>query len=248
MQTICEVRSLKTFFGQTVIHEHLDFIVKKNKITGVVGGSGSGKSVLLRKMIGLDPAQEGTISYNGKAPADLAPGTLGVLFQSGALFSSLTVLENLMLPQQEVLKTPYDQAITIAKEKLSLVNLEEQTLLKKPNELSGGMIKRVGIARALVLNPQILFLDEPTAGLDPIAANEFDELILSLSKTLNVSIIMITHDLDSLFNVCEEVAVLVDKKIIQGPLLEIISNPHPWIKTYFHGKRSERFLINKQGA
>ncbi|HLD96071.1 MAG TPA: ATP-binding cassette domain-containing protein [Alphaproteobacteria bacterium] len=239
---LCEVKGLRTSFGSHVVHENLDFFVKKNTITGLVGGSGSGKSVLLRKMIGLDPIQQGSILYDNLPPSSLAPGALGVLFQHGALFSSLCVLDNLLLPQREVLKTPYQQAEQKAKEKISLVGLEENTLSKMPSELSGGMIKRVGIARALVLDPKILFLDEPTAGLDPIAAHEFDDLILNLSKTLNVTVVMITHDLDSLFTICHEVGVLVDKKLMQGSLSDMCNHPHPWIYDYFHSPRAKRFL------
>jgi phospholipid/cholesterol/gamma-HCH transport system ATP-binding protein len=212
---------------------------------GIVGGSGSGKSVLLRTIIGLNRPAEGTIEILGKSMLDMnerdrrqIEERWGVLFQNGALFSSLTVAENIEAPLKEHTQLAPELRRELADLKIRLVGLAPEAGVKFPSELSGGMKKRAGLARALALDPEILFLDEPTAGLDPIGAAEFDELIQSLQRSLGLTVVMITHDLDSLAAICDRIAVLVDKRIKVGTLAELLRDDHPWIKAYFHGPRA----------
>ena len=244
---VIDVEGLCTGFGGRLIHDHLNLQVYLGEIIGIVGGSGSGKSVLLRTLIGLQPAKSGTIKILGQPLSvflqsrDLLPW--GVMFQNGALFSSLNLLENVETPLREHSNLPKSMIYEIAQLKLLMVGLNPEDLLKFPSEISGGMRKRAALARALALDPPILFLDEPTAGLDPISASLFDRLIVDLQKSLGLTVFMITHDLDTLQTVCDRIGVLVDQKIKTGTLNEMLNDPHPWIKSYFHGDRA-RILQN----
>lgn len=237
---LIQVHGLGTKFGKQVIHHQLNLDVYAGEVLGIVGGSGSGKSVLMRFMVGLEKPQKGKIVYH-TTPA--YPSTqIGVLFQYGALISSLTVAENIVVPLKEVANLPDELCQELALLKLEMVGLGTEAAQKTPAQLSGGMIKRVALARALALDPQILFLDEPTSGLDPISAAAFDQLIKELQKELGITVVMITHDLDSLVQICNRVAVLVDQKILIGTVAEVAKIDHPWIKNYFHGSRGERYF------
>jgi phospholipid/cholesterol/gamma-HCH transport system ATP-binding protein len=240
MRPIIEVKGLKTQFGTQVVHKNLNLTIFEGEVIAIVGGSGSGKSVLMRYMVGLNPLQAGTLTYYTTPPY---PSTqVGVLFQAGALISSLTVIENIMAPMLEVAHLSYDLAYEIACAKIERVGLSITNAQKYPSQLSGGMIKRVGLARALALDPEIVFLDEPTSGLDPIAAAGFDNLIKELQQELKITVVMITHDLDSLVAVCDRVAVLVDKHVLVGSLEEVARMDHPWIQEYFHGPRGQHLF------
>jgi phospholipid/cholesterol/gamma-HCH transport system ATP-binding protein len=248
-EAVIKVRGLVTGFGDKIIHDHLDLDVFRGEVLGVVGGSGSGKSVLMRTIIGLNRPREGSIEVFGK-PAGFAESRRmrllemrwGVLFQEGALFSSQTVAQNIQVPLREY--TAMSQALMdeIAAMKLALVGLPADTARKYPAELSGGMKKRAGLARALALDPELLFLDEPTSGLDPISANMFDELIKSLQKSLGLTVVMVTHDLDSLRAVTDRIAVLVDKKLVTGTIETLRQDKTPWIHEYFAGPRGRAAL------
>jgi phospholipid/cholesterol/gamma-HCH transport system ATP-binding protein len=242
---IISLRGIVNHFGKQVVHDGVDLDIRRGEVMGIVGGSGTGKSVLLRTIIGLNRPAEGTIQVLGKSVLDLndvqrrqIEERWGVLFQNGALFSSLTVEENIEAPLKEHTSVPARLREEIAELKIRLVGLAANAAAKYPSELSGGMKKRAGLARALALDPEILFLDEPTAGLDPIGAAEFDDLIKSLQKSLGLTVVMVTHDLDSLAAICDRIAVLVDKKIKVGTLTELQRDQHPWIKSYFHGPRA----------
>jgi phospholipid/cholesterol/gamma-HCH transport system ATP-binding protein len=245
-ETIIEVRDVVVGFGDHVVLNHIGLDVYRGEILGFVGGSGAGKSVLMRTIIGLLPKREGTIKVLG---VDLAAANdaerqaierrWGVLFQQGALFSSLTVRENLQFPIREYLKVSQRLLDELALAKLEMVGLDGSVLEKFPSELSGGMTKRVALARALALDPDIVFLDEPTSGLDPIGAGDFDSLIATLQRTLGLTVFMVTHDLDSLHTVCDRIAVLADGKVIAAGTMEtMLASEHPWLKEYFRGKRS----------
>lgn len=240
MAAIIDVKNLSTQFGKQVVHKDLNLSVTQGEVLGIVGGSGSGKSVLMRFMVGLAPPQKGQIIYN--IPGGFDQSHIGVLFQHGALLSSISVLENIMTPIREVAKLPLEIARDLAMLKIEAVGLPLETAFKSPSQLSGGMIKRAALARALALDPPILFLDEPTSGLDPISAAAFDHLIRKLQKELKITVVMITHDLDSLVQICDRIAVLVDRKVFVGPLAEVVKIDHPWIKGYFHGSRGERYF------
>ena len=240
-RTILAVSHLTTQFGKQIVHKDLSLMVYEGEVLGIVGGSGSGKSVLLKFMIGLVPPQRGKITYYTNPPH---PSTqIGVLFQYGALLSSLTVMENIMVPLIESAKLSVPLAQDLAMIKLSLVGLAPETANKYPSQLSGGMVKRVGLARALALDPEILFLDEPTSGLDPISAEEFDNLILTLQQHLKMTVVMVTHDLDSLVRICNRVAVLLDQHVIAGSVEHVSKIDHPWIHSYFQGIRGNRLFL-----
>ena len=242
---IIDIKGLETKFGSQVVHKGLDLTIYEGEVLGVVGGSGSGKSILMRFLVGLDPLQAGKLTYYTSPP--YPSSQVGVLFQAGALISSLTVIENIMAPMIEVAKLSYDLAYEVACAKIERVGLSSSSGQKYPSQLSGGMIKRVGLARALALDPEIVFLDEPTSGLDPIGAAGFDSLIKELQQELKITVVMITHDLDSLVAVCDRVAVLVDQRVIVGTLNEIANNKHPWVQEYFHGPRGQHlFNMRKQ--
>lgn len=252
IENIISVRNLVTRFGKQVIHDGLNLDVRKGEILGLVGGSGSGKTVLLNTIIGLNNKASGTISIFGKNADDQEAvshiqSRWGVLYQHGALFSSLTVAENIEVPMKEIAHLPRDLADELVVLKLQMVGLDPDVARKFPSELSGGMIKRVSLARALAIDAELLFLDEPTAGLDPLAAESFDKLIASLQDHLGLTVVMVTHDLDTILAICDRVAVLIDKKIIIGTLDEIRSNPHPWIQAYFHGARGRAAQVGKDG-
>jgi len=246
---VVRVRGLVTAFGSKVIHDHLDLDVHRGEVLGIVGGSGSGKSVLLHTIIGLNRAREGSVEVFGQ-PVGFAEGEKmrslemrwGVLFQEGALFSSQTIAENIQVPLREYTAMEQPLMDEIAAMKLAMVGLPEDTAQKYPAELSGGMKKRAGLARALALDPELLFLDEPTSGLDPISANKFDELIGDLRQSLGLTVVMVTHDLDSLRAVATRVAVLVDKKIRTGTIEELRQDKNEWIQDYFSGPRGRAAL------
>jgi phospholipid/cholesterol/gamma-HCH transport system ATP-binding protein len=245
-EQVITVRGLTNRFGDQVVHEDLDLTVCRGEILGVVGGSGTGKSVLMRSIIGLQTPESGEIEVLGEnmidRPEDEAKNIRrrwGILFQNGALFSTLTVAENVEVPIRE-----YFPFITpplldeIASYKIAMSGLKPDAGPKYPAELSGGMVKRAGLARALALDPELLFLDEPTAGLDPIAAAGFDELIRALQQQLDLTVFLITHDLDTLYAICDRVAVLADRKVIAiGTIPELLALDHPWIQEYFNGPR-----------
>jgi len=241
------VRDLVVGFGRQVVIDHLSLDVHKGEILGLVGASGGGKSVLMRTIIGLIPRWGGDIEVMGKPigvaldrSTQSAAAQWGILFQQGALFSSLTVRQNIQFPLRENLVLSQSLMDEIATAKLEMVGLAPEDGNKFPAELSGGMTKRVALARALALDPAIVFLDEPTSGLDPIAAGDFDVLIKTLQKTLGLTVFMVTHDLASLTTVCDRVAALADGKIVAiGPMSELLQSEHPWVRAYFHGKRSQ---------
>ncbi|APO51645.1 ABC transporter ATP-binding protein [Bradyrhizobium diazoefficiens] len=246
-QFAIRVRDLVVGFGRQTVLDHLSLDVRKGEILGLVGASGGGKSVLMRTIIGLIPRRSGTIEVMGHEIGGThdrgtqgAAATWGILFQQGALFSSLTVRQNVQFPLRENLVLSQELMDEIAIAKLEMVGLRAQDADKYPAELSGGMTKRVALARALALDPPILFLDEPTSGLDPIAAGDFDALIKTLQKTLGLTVFMVTHDLASLTTVCDRVAALADGKIVAiGPMRDLLQSEHPWVRAYFHGKRSQ---------
>jgi phospholipid/cholesterol/gamma-HCH transport system ATP-binding protein len=245
-EVVIAVRGLTVGFGDHVVLDRVDLDVYRGEILGFVGGSGAGKSVLMRTIIGLLPRRAGTISVFGvelSAASDAERQAIerrwGVLFQQGALFSSLTVRENLQFPMREYLQLSEALLDEMAIAKLDMVGLDASVLDKLPAELSGGMTKRVALARALALDPEIVFLDEPTSGLDPIGAGEFDALIATLQRTLGLTVFMVTHDLDSLHTVCDRIAVLADHKVIAAGSMDVmLASEHPWLKAYFRGKRS----------
>jgi phospholipid/cholesterol/gamma-HCH transport system ATP-binding protein len=238
------VRGLVTRIGGRTLHEGLDLDVRRGEVMGLVGGSGTGKSVLLRTILGLIRPAAGRIVLLGVdatgLPASRRAGLdrrCGVLFQDGALFSSLTVAENVEVPLREHADLPPALLREVARIKIELAGLPPDAANKRPGELSGGMRKRAGLARALALDPEILFLDEPTAGLDPIGASAFDRLVRTLQRSLGLTVVMVTHDLDSLVAVCDRIAVLLDRKVRTGTLAELSAADHPWIRDYFHGPR-----------
>ena len=248
--SVIKIRGLVNGFGDKVIHDHIDLDVRRGEVLGVVGGSGSGKSVLLRSIIGLIRPKDGMVEVFGKPTSGDIEGSAmrqlemrwGVLFQEGALFSSQTVAENIQVPLREYTGMSQTLMDEIAEMKLALVGLPPDAGNKYPSELSGGMKKRAGLARALALDPELLFLDEPTAGLDPISANQFDELIKQLQSALGLTVFLVTHDIDTLRAVTDRIAVLVNKKLVIGTITELRKNDNPWIKDYFSGVRGRAAL------
>jgi phospholipid/cholesterol/gamma-HCH transport system ATP-binding protein len=245
-----EAQAIVNRFGSQVVHDGLDLRVYEGEVFGIVGGSGSGKSVLLNTILGLHTPQAGIVRIFGTELRNLSDSELrefktnyGVTFQAGALFSALTVLQNIQLPMLEHLHLGARALEELAMLKLRLVGLPAEAAGKFPAQLSGGMIKRAALARALALDPRLLFLDEPTSGLDPISAAAFDELLIGLQHELSLTVVMITHDLDSIFRTCNRVGVIVDKKMIVDSLQGIVDHPHPWIHAYFHGDRASRFGV-----
>ena len=245
MEPMVEVRGLVNRFGTQVVHDGLDMEVNADEVFGIVGGSGAGKSVLLRSILGLQRPAAGSVRIAGHditrmSEAELRPikAGYGVAFQQGALYSGLTVLQNVQLPMIEHLALADDALEGLALLKIRLVGLPADAAGKYPAQLSGGMVKRAAVARALALDPRLLFLDEPTSGLDPISAAAFDELVLYLQQHLKLTVVMITHDLDSIFRTCNRVGVIVDKRMETGTLERIVEHPHPWIQAYFHGERA----------
>lgn len=248
------VRALSNRFGTQVVHENLDLDILKGEVLGIIGGSGSGKSVLMRSILGLQPYQAGQVSWFGQDVAkldDVARRALerriGVMFQDGALFSSLTVLENVMVPLKEHSKLDPQFIADLARLKIALVGLPPEAGDKFPETLSGGMRKRAGLARALALDPEILFFDEPTSGLDPIGAAAFDELVATLHHALQLTVILITHDLDSVYRICDRVAVLADRHVVAiDTPAKVQDFEHPWIKECFQGPRGRMAYVQAQ--
>jgi phospholipid/cholesterol/gamma-HCH transport system ATP-binding protein len=244
------VRDLVVGFGDKIIMDGLNLDVFKGEVLGFVGGSGMGKSVLTRTILGLSPKRAGSIAVFGEDLDELTSAQrvalqrrFGVMFQQGALLSGLTVKQNIQIPMREHLTLSSALADELAILKIGLVGLPIDAANKYPSELSGGMIKRAALARALALDPELLFLDEPTSGLDPIGAADFDDLIATLQKTLGLTVFMVTHDLDSLYAICDRVAALADHKVIAaGPIEAMLEADHPWLQSYFHGKRAKRFV------
>lgn len=242
---VIEVRELGNRFGKQVVHQQLNLDLYRGEVLGVVGGSGTGKSVLLRSIVGLRQPTSGTVRVFGEQLLALPPERrsqierrFGVLYQRGALFSSLTVAENIALPLIEHAGLTRTSAEHLAQVKIALAGLPQDAAGKYPSELSGGMVKRAALARALALDPDILFLDEPTAGLDPIGAAAFDQLIRTLSDSLGLSVFLVTHDLDTLYSICDRVAVLAQKKVLVADRLEVVAaTDDAWIQDYFHGPR-----------
>ncbi|RIK83703.1 MAG: ABC transporter ATP-binding protein [Hyphomicrobiales bacterium] len=247
-EIVLSVRDVTVAFGEKVVLDHLSLDVYRGEILGFVGASGTGKSVLLRTVLGLTPKRSGRIALFGHDVDELDEADrmavdmrLGVLFQHGALFSALTVKENIQVPMREYLDLPPALMDELAMLKLELVGLPADAADKLPWQLSGGMIKRAGLARALALDPDIVFLDEPTSGLDPIGAAEFDELVAKLRDTMGLTVYMVTHDLDSLFSVCDRIAVLGRKRVlVEGTIEDMMQVEEPWVKSYFRGKRARQ--------
>jgi phospholipid/cholesterol/gamma-HCH transport system ATP-binding protein len=245
-EVVIRVRGLEVGFGDRTIMKGLDLDVFRGEILGFVGASGQGKSVLTRTILGLVPKRAGTIEVFGEDLDQLSPKARraterrwGVLFQQGALFSALTVKQNVQVPMREYLTLSDRLLDELAMLKIEMVGLNPDAADKLPSELSGGMIKRAALARALALDPEILFLDEPTSGLDPIGAGDFDELIATLQRTLGLTVFMVTHDLDSLYSVCDRIAALGEGKILAaGAIDTMLASDHPWLRAYFHGKRA----------
>lgn len=247
---VIRARGVSVGFDTHVVLDHLDLDVKRGEILGFVGASGAGKSVLMRTILGLLPKQGGKIEVFGidldqasDAQRHAIERRWGVLFQHGALFSSLTVQQNIEFPIRENLRVSPRLRREIALAKLDMVGLKPDVAHRFPAELSGGMIKRVALARALALDPELLFLDEPTSGLDPIGAGDFDELVQTLQRTLGLTVFMVTHDLDSLHTACNRIAVLAEGKVIAvGSMQTMLASNHPWLRAYFHGVRGRAAL------
>ena len=242
---ILEVRGMVNRFGTQIVHDGLDMQVYEEDVFAVVGASGAGKSVLLRTILGLQHPQAGVVCIGGRDLRQLSSAQLravkadyGVTFQQGALFSALTVLQNVQFPMIEHMQLSVQAHDELAMLKIRLVGLPADAANKYPSQLSGGMVKRAALARALALDPQLLFLDEPTSGLDPISAAAFDELLRQLHRQLRLTVVMITHDLDTIFHTCNRVGVIVDRRMEEDTLARIVDHPNPWIQAYFHGERA----------
>ena len=250
-----EVEGLVNRFGRQTVHDGLNMQVRAHEVFGIVGGSGAGKSVLLRTILGLQRPVAGVVRIAGADVTRMSEAQLrrvkagyGVTFQQGALYTSLTVLENVQLPMLEHLSLARAALDELAMLRIRLVGLPADAAGKFPAELSGGMVKRAALARALALDPGLLFLDEPTSGLDPVSAAAFDELVLYLHKQLRLTVVMITHDLDTIFRTCNRVGVIVDGRMESDTLERIVDHPHPWIQTYFHGERARARAGAARGA
>ena len=249
-EAIIEVRDLVKRYGDNVVHDHLNLDVYRGEVLSIVGGSGTGKTVLLRQIVGLERPTSGTIKVFGESPAKLKPAQLqalrnrwGLQFQRGALFSALSVIDNIALPMRELRALPDNLICQASLLKLQLVGLSAKDADKMPADLSGGMIKRVALARALALEPELVFLDEPTAGLDPMASDDYVALIRELRRELGLTVVMITHDLDTLVALSDRVAVLADRKVLAAaPIPELVKVDHPFIREYFLGDRAQRAL------
>ncbi len=254
-EAIIEVRGLVNRFGSQTVHDGLDLDVYRGEVLGIVGGSGTGKSVLLRTIVGLNKPAAGEIRVFGtdvlsatEAEREAVSRRWGVLFQQGALFSALTVQQNVEAPMRELMHVDPALREALAQLKVSMVGLPPVANGKFPSELSGGMQKRAGLARALSLDPDIVFLDEPTAGLDPIGAANFDQLIKQLKESLGLTVFMVTHDLDSLHAICDRIAVLAEKKVlVTGTMADMLKVDHPWVREYFHGPRARAALATSEG-
>lgn len=255
-ETVIQVQGLVNRFGTQTVHEALDLEVRRGEILGIVGGSGSGKSVLLRTIVGLRRPNAGQVSMLGIDSLDAEEEQavalrrrIGVMFQDGALFSSLTVLENVVFALKEHFPLGEEEAAALARVKVVMAGLPLAAAFKYPSELSGGMRKRAGLARALALDPELLFLDEPTAGLDPITAAGFDELLVTLRDAMGLTVFLVTHDLDTLYRTCDRVAVLAERRVLTiGPLDDIAQYAHPWIQDYFNGPRGRAAGLSSQAG
>jgi phospholipid/cholesterol/gamma-HCH transport system ATP-binding protein len=252
---VLQVSGLVNRFGTQVVHDGLDMEVCADEVFGIVGGSGAGKSVLLRSILGLQRPLAGVVRIDGGDITQMSEAQLravkaryGVTFQQGALYSGLTVLQNVQLPMIEHLELDPVALEELAQLRIRLVGLPAEAAHKYPAELSGGMVKRAALARALALDPRLLFLDEPTSGLDPVSAAAFDELVLYLQQQLRLTIVMITHDLDTIFRTCNRVGVIVDRRMESDTLQRIVDHPHPWIRAYFHGERARARLGAAHGT
>ncbi|EJT05478.1 ABC transporter ATP-binding protein [Rhizobium sp. CCGE 510] len=253
---VLSARDVTVAFGSKVVLDNLNLDIYRGEILGFVGASGTGKSVLMRTVLRLLPRRSGTIKILGQDFDELDEPQrnaldmrLGVLFQQGALFSSLTVKENIQVPMREYLDLPRSLMDELAHLKIRMVGLAADAADKYPSELSGGMIKRAALARALALDPELVFLDEPTSGLDPIGAAEFDELIANLRDSLGLTVYMVTHDLDSLFSVCDRIAVLGKKQVmVEGTINDMLAYDDPWVQAYFKGKRARSIVPQDDGA
>lgn len=248
-EPLLRVEGLVSRVGGQLVHDGLDLTVQEGEVLGVVGGTGTGKTVLLRTITGLKRPEAGRILFRGRDFLHLSRGERqrlqrywGMVFQHGALFSGLTVTENVALPMREYLHLPKELCRELAEMRVRMVGLGTETGPKFPAQLSGGMIRRAALARALALDPAVLFLDEPTVGLDPVAASGFDELILYLRRTLGLTVVIVTHDLYTLVHLCDRIGVLVDKRMVTGTLAEMRRDDHPWSRAYFHGPRMQALL------
>jgi len=252
-EPLIRVQGLVNRFGDQLVHDRLDLDIPQGRILGLIGGSGSGKTVLVRSILGLHRPQAGRIQYQGRNILELHHRERmryqrhwGILFQRGALFSGLTVAENVELPIREHLRMPRHLCRELAELKIHLAGLPLQAAERFPAELSGGMVNRAALARALALEPEVLFLDEPTAGLDPIAAAAFDDLIRYLQEALGLTVVIVTHDTYTLVTICHRLAVLVDKQVVTGTLEEMLALDHPWSREYFHGPRMRALLGERE--
>jgi phospholipid/cholesterol/gamma-HCH transport system ATP-binding protein len=245
-EPLLSARGIVNRFGKQVVHDKVSFDILRGEILGIAGGSGSGKSVLLKTLTGLHRPNGGEVLINGNAIGKIGPAEkaslIGVLFQQGALFSSLSVAQNVMLPMREYTDLRVEEQERLAAMKLELAGLSADTAIKFPSELSGGMVKRAAFARALALDPRILFLDEPTSDLDPLTASGIDALIRQLNESLGITVVIVTHDLTTLFTICGRIAVLADKKITVGTLEKLMQSHQPWIHEFLHGPRAEGAL------
>lgn len=249
-----EIHGLWTVFGsgisEQVVHQDLELVIRRGELVSLVGGSGSGKTVLLRQILGLEHPQRGTIRVLGAPPSELSASgaaSVGMLFQHGALFSAFSVLENIAFPLRELQVLPDDLIVDAAMVKLQMVGLDANQAHKMPAELSGGMIKRVALARALIMDAPLLLLDEPTAGLDPEGASDFCELLRGLQRELALTVVMVTHDLDTLLELSDRIAVLADRQVVVcAAPAEVMAHPHPFIQRYFHGVRGQAALLKQR--